>query len=222
MNTVVRLLLTTALASVPRAWPKTPGAHDVTWVVVQDDDGEYESHWGTAIMPQQRIRKIIDLGISPSLLRSARICYVVGFPPYHSKSRKHYDAPEAGVVWANVIVSLNGTVAARQPAVVLMSKGEHRLDVPVELLRQGENLIELGWEARDGGTPAEASFGYFYIGIDTDRKTRRSCSTNDGGKTWSFDCLRPGHDPEPRFQGEYLVRLEVALPNGDPEENRER
>ena len=222
MTSLACLLLAAASMSARGANAEEANPHDVTWVVVQDDDGEYESHWGTAITPRQRIRKIIALGISPAQLRAARVAYVVGFAPYHNKTKKHYNAAEDGVVWANVVVTVNGTVAARRPAVELMSKGEHRLDVPVELLRQGKNRVEFGWETRTESTPEEASFGYFYVGIDTDRKTRRSCSTNDGGKTWSVDCLRPGHDPEPLVQGEYLIRLEVALPNGDPEEEGER
>jgi len=222
MRTLTFVLLAAVLPGVRAANAQAPNPHDVTWVVVQDDDGDYESHWGTAITPGQRICKLLDLGISPTQLRAARISYVVGFPPYHNKSGKHFNAPEDGVVWANVIVTLNGAVAARRPAIELMSKGKHLIDVPLELLRQGENRIEFGWEARPKDTPAEASLGYFYIGIDTDRKTRRSCSTNDNGKTWSFDCLRPGLDPEPRYQGECLIRLEVALPNGDPAEETDK
>ena len=217
MKTHTQVLLAVAFLGARYADAQGIDVHDVTWVVVQDDDGEYESHWGTAIVPRQRIRKILDLGIAPTQLRAARISYVVGFVPYHSKSGKHFDVHEDGIVWANVLVTLNGTVVARRPAVELMSKGKHLLEVPRELLRQGENHVEFGWEARTEATPREASYGYFYIGIDTDRKTRRSCSTDDGGKTWSFDCLRPGLEPEPRYQGEYLIRLEVALPNGEPE-----
>ena len=216
VKTLTLVLLAAAFLGTRYAGAQAIDGHDVTWVVVQDDDGEYESHWGTAIIPRQRIRKNLALGIAPTQLRAARISYVVGFVPYHSKSRKHLDVHQDGIVWANVLVTLNGTVVARRPGVELMSKGKHLLEVPLELLRQGENQVEFGWEARTEATPREASYGYFYIGIDTDRKTRGSCSTNDGGKSWSFDCLRSGFKPEPLCQGEYLIRLEVALPNGEP------
>jgi hypothetical protein len=189
-------------------------AAGVTWVTVQDDDGEYESHWGCSMMPSQRICKLIELGISPGEVRAARIQYVVAVSPYHSRTRQHVDGPRDGVAWANVLVWVNGTVAARRPGIELMSKGTHIVDVPVALLREGANRIEFGWEPVGEDTPANASYGYFYVGIDTDRTTRRSLASNDGGRTWSADCLRPGAEPEPRYRGEYLVRLEIALPNG--------
>jgi hypothetical protein len=109
---------------------------------------------------------------------------------------------------------LNDTVVACRPAIELMRPGAHRLPVERELLRQGQNRIVFAWQPRGPDTPADASYGYFYLGIDTDRQTRRSCSSADDGKTWSYDVLRAGAGPDPRWRGEYLVRLEIALPNG--------
>ena len=76
------------------------------------------------------------------------------------------------------------------------------------------------WEPLGEGADPDASYGYFYLGVDTDRTTRLSCSSADKGKTWSFDSLRAGAEPDPRWQGECMVRLEIALPNGTPKEEK--
>jgi len=49
------------------------------------------------------------------------------------------------------------------------------------------------------------------MGIDTTVNHRRSCSSTNGGKTFSFDTLRPFYEPNEKWQGEYMVRLHIAL-----------
>jgi len=86
-------------------------------------------------------------------------------------------------------VEVNGTGIG--PTTQLESTGWHRIDVPVSLLKRGDNQIIF----RDGG------------GLLVDAvQSGRSFKSEDGGKTWSSDNLTTKGGQ----QGEYLVRLRLG------------
>ena len=207
-------LLLVACCRVALGQGTVPDPAVVTWVTIQDDDGSMEGHWGASLSPAWLVCKRVDLGIDPGQVKGARITYRIGCDVYHLKMKKHFDNPGPGVEWADMRITLNGNVVAERPGIDLATRGWHTIEADPRFLRKGENRIVFTWAPLTGERQKTASYGYFYVGIDTDAKTRLSCASSDGGKTFSSDDLRPGRSTSRRWQGEYMIRLEIALPNG--------
>ena len=62
----------------------------------------------------------------------------------------------------------------------------------------------------DATGPDSPCYGLFYMAIDTDSHLGRSMLSIDHGKTFSSESLRPGQPSKKEYEGELLVRLEVA------------
>lgn len=184
---------------------------DCIWITIQDDDGSAETHWGMVGHPSHMICKIIKLDIEPSQIKGAKIRYQIGSDPYYPKLLKKFNKAVEGVKWTDVVITLNGEVVVCKSPLEIATKGWHEISVKPELLKKGNNSIKFSWAKIPEDNPLNASYGYFYMGIDTNWNAGRSCSSTDYGKTFAFDTLRPGSIPEERWQGEYMIRLEIAL-----------
>jgi len=183
-----------------------------TWLTIQDDDGVIDSHWGQCSL-NTVLCKIINLDLDPSQIRQAKIKYQMAGAPYHEKTKTYYKEQTEGIKWADMVILLNDKVVIQKPAIELATKGWHEVSVSPELLKRGENTIKFTWAKIPEDSSDDLSYGYFYLGIDTTNNYHRSCSSRDYGKTFSFETLRPGSPPNELWQGEYMVRLEIAIPN---------
>ncbi|MFH2068892.1 MAG: hypothetical protein ABII89_05460 [Candidatus Omnitrophota bacterium] len=185
---------------------------DCIWITIRDDYGSDESHWGTAGHPAQVLCKIIRLNIEPEQIKDAIIRYKIGCDPYHAKLQAYFNSATEGVAWADVVIRVNDETVTRKSPVEIATLGWHEIPVKPGLLKRGDNTIKFSWAEIPGDNPLNASYGVFYMGIDTAGKARRSCSSVDYGKTFRFDTLRPHYAPDKAWQGEYMVRLGIALP----------
>jgi len=138
------------------------------------------------------------------LAHSVLLSHEMGAADFHQNERlsdrihakKHFMLDDNDVTQAELFlfgsvkqVEVNGTGLG--PTTRLESTGWHRIDVPVSLLKRGDNEIIL----RDGG------------GLLVDAvQSGRSFKSEDGGKTWSSDNLTSKGGQ----QGEYLVRLRLG------------
>jgi len=182
-----------------------------TWITIQDDDGIDESYWGMASNPAHVLCKIINLDIEPAQIKGARIKYKIGYTPYYQKLKKHFSKPTEGVEWADIVIMINDEIVIQKSPMELVTKGWHEIPIKPELLKKGDNTIKFKWAEIPENNPRGAACGAFYMAIDTNGKAHRSCSSNDYGETFSFDVLKPGMGVDERYQGEYMVRLEIAL-----------
>jgi len=196
-----------------RAQPGGAEQVDCTWITILDDYGSDESHWGTAGHPAQVLCKIIRLNIEPEQIKGARIRYKIGCDPYYSKLQVHFNSAFEGVAWADVVIRVNDEVVTRKSPMEIATLGWHKIPVKPGLLKQGDNTIKFSWAEIPEDNPLNASYGVFYMGINATGKAHRSCSSVDYGKTFRFDTLRPHYAPDKSWQGEYMVRLEIALLN---------
>lgn len=185
-----------------------PQEENYIWITIQDDDGTMESYWGQSGYINQILCKIIKLDIDPGQIKEAKIKYLMGANPYHNKTMTYYSEQVEGVNWADMVILVNDNVIIQKPAIKLATKGWHEVSINPQLLKKGDNTIKFTWAKIPEGNPQNLSYGYFYLGIDTSSNHHRSCSSNDYGKTFTFDTLRPG---SAGLTGEYMVRLEIAV-----------
>jgi len=157
------------------------------------------------------ICKIINLDINPNQIKKAKIWYKIGYAPYFSPLKKHFNKPVEGINWANIQILVNDEVAIETEGIFLATRGCHEISIKPQLLEKGENTIKFRWSELSEDNPKNASYGGFYMAIDTSKSYNRSCSSKDGGFTFDFDTLRPGQAPDERWQGEYMIRLKIAL-----------
>jgi len=183
------------------------------WKVFQYDSGNYTSNGGSSLTCAQILCKIFKLEIDPSQIKKAFIKYEMAAGPYHLDTRTYMRTPANGIglKWNDVIVMVNDTVIAQGSPLKLAMKGWHKIKVDPKLLKKGDNKIGFTWARIPKDNPEGISNVYCYMGIDTTVNHQRSCSSTDGGKTFSFDTLRPGYEPNEKWQGEYMVRLHIAL-----------
>ena len=173
------------------------------WTILKDDDGTCESIWGSG-GPDQSLCKIFTIDAAPACIEAAMIRYEMGANPYHAQTQSHYAKPVAGVEWTvDLVIQVNGIVVAKGSPAELATKGWHRVTIDPAVLDGGDNLITFTLKGKGGGC--------FYLGIDTNTQCQRSGWSWDNGRHCMFDTLRPGCDPDPKWQGEYMVRLMIAL-----------
>lgn len=192
------------LIAMVGAWLATAAsAASLAWKVHQFDDGNADSHWGMSASSHEVLGKTVPLDVEPAKIRAAMLRYEIAAAPYNYATKRYHNKPDHGVEWQNVVIKVNGQPVACASAMELVTKGWHRIDVPPHTLRKGDNLITFSWEGKSSGA--------FYLAIDTNSARRKSCSSSDGGKNYTFDSLRPNKAPDPAWQGEYLARLHVAV-----------
>jgi len=183
------------------------------WKVFQDDSGKYTSPWGMTGSHGAVLCKIFKLEIDPGQIKKAFIKYEMASGPYYSASMISIRKPEQaeGLKMPDMIIMVNDTIVAQESPLKLAMKGWHKIKVDPKLLKKGDNKIGFTWARIPKDNPEGISNVYCYMGIDTTVNHQRSCSSTDGGKTFSFDTLRPGYEPNEKWQGEYMVRLHIAL-----------
>lgn len=174
----------------------------LAWKVYQFDDGSADSHWGLSASSHEVLGKVFPLDAEPGDIGAAILRYEIAAAPYNYATKRYHNEPEPGVDWEDVVIKVNGEPVRTGSALELVTKGWHRIEVPPRTLKQGDNLATLSW--------AGTSSGAFYLAIDTDSNHGKSCASSDGGKTYTSDSLRPNKDPDPTWQGEYMMRLHVA------------
>ena len=182
-----------------------------SWLTIQDDDGTCESPWGKLQSRSGVICKIIKLDIDPGEIKKAKVKYLVAFRPYDPVEKRHYKKLPKDVKYADLVILVNDLVAVQKPARELTTKGWHEVPISPELLRKGDNTIKFTWAKTPKGENRHR-ISCLYLAIDTDTNHHRSCSSVNG-KTFSFDVLCPGPNikPDKRWQGEYMIRLEILL-----------
>lgn len=199
------------MASMTVAWLlgfgllASPAWAYLDWQVFQDDDGSMDSHWGCSAARYEVLRKTFVLD-KPAGAQDALVQYRMGGNPYHSATRLSYSKPKDGVAWNDMLILVNDMQAVRGSPIELATEGWHKVKIDPRLLKPGENTIDFTWAVE--GIPTGR--GVMYLGIDTATHKRRSWSSRDRGKTFTSDTLRPNCPPDPKWQGEYMVRLQVA------------
>ena len=179
------------------------------WEVYKEDDGSMDSNWGFSGSPSDVLCKTFVLDKADGA-KDAMIRYEMGSDPYHYQTKTAPSKPQEGVLWNDMVIMVNDVVVAKESPMKLGTKGWHRVQFDAKLLKQGENTIKFTWA---GGTKEGA--GGFYMGIDTTTKKGCSSASCSGGKTFQKECLRMGMGlggpVDPKWQGEYMVRLFVAF-----------
>lgn len=167
--------------------------------VVRADDGSAESYWGQITSPRGVLRKILDVPIDPSQLASAAIEYHIGNPPHDPKTG--YSARGEKPYLGDFLMRVNGRDALREPLTRGGSAGWHHVPIDPSVLARDRNTIDV----------TVTGTGYIYMSLDTSRNRGQSYSSIDGGKTFSFETVRPGDMRDGVWRhAEYLVRLRVT------------
>ena len=186
-----------------------PSAHGFAeWETYKDDDGSMDSRWGMCGAPNEILRKTVVLEKAAGA-QDAIVQYQMAGNPYHYATKTYPNKPKEGVTWNRVMVRVNGSVVACGSPIEVATIGWHKIRFDPKLLKPGENHIDFTW-AEKGTVEGR---GVFYLGIDTGTHKKRSSLSSNRGKTFSVETLRgTGARPDPRWQGEYMVRLQVAWP----------
>ena len=181
------------------------GSGYYNWQIYKNDDGTLDSYWGGCGGTGHVLCKTFVLE-SVEGAKDAMIRYEIGTDPYHYQTKISYSKPREGIQWNNMVILVNDVVVAKESPINLGTKGWHRVQFDAKLLKKGENTVKFTWAkgTKEGG-------GRFYFGIDKATSKGQSSSSKDSGKTFSTECLRPGSGPNPKWQGEYMVRLFVAF-----------
>lgn len=131
-----------------------------SWVRIMTDEGTDKTAW----IVSGKFKKELDLDVSPAEIKAAAVEYEIAVNPYDrdNKTRIRRKKDIENYNWNNFQVRINGELVFDKPAGKFISKGTHRIIIPVDKLKEGKNSIELGWGANQEGKVR----GYIYFAID--------------------------------------------------------
>ncbi len=173
------------------------------WQTIMTDDGEYGG-WVRLSQHYQKLLKVLPLYSDPANIKKAIIEYTISVEPYDPKTKTHPKG-EANKKfnWANLIIKVNDVIVLDEPANKYISKGVHKVNIPVKCLKEGDNKIEFYWKKLTGEDKKNLQYGYIYFASSKlDEPSETSFYSKDYGKT--FLPLTLGKD-----QRESHIRLRV-------------
>ncbi len=134
------------------------------WFRVMTDSATPTSFWEMSSSDKSVITKKLVLPMPVSELKQAAFEYEISVNPFDPKRKCHVTSKDYR--WADLLLKVNGKEAFRRTAGPLVSKGTHRIVFPVELLKEGENLLQLSWAPIKPEEKGKRVFGYFYVACD--------------------------------------------------------
>lgn len=139
-------------------------AEEATWHRIMTDLGSPETSWIICSSPSHALRKTFDLKFPAEEITNAAVEYEIAENPYDRQQKIKVNGKNANLqyAWSNLAIRVNGQVVLNEPAGPYIYKGVHRVMIPVKILRDGQNIIEFGWDEKSS---AQAR-GYIYFAVD--------------------------------------------------------
>ncbi len=189
MRTMLMLMAATAFLVAGAAEPDDP-----SWQRIASDQAGGTSTWVMTSGVYNPQRKKLELEVAPAEVKKAAVEYEIAVTPYDPKLKSHIASPDHP--WGNFLVKVNGVVILDAPAASYISKGLHKIEFKPELLKEGTNVIELGWQKIE---PSSGKvYGYIYFKADDTERLR----------AWR---KLPKYTPEQFPNDDLYIRLLVRL-----------
>ena len=155
MNGKLSLILLLALGVAAFGMPPL----DPDCVRVMTDCGCDLACWNMTSSWKTNQIKRLNLQVPLKEIASAFVEYELLVGPFDPKTKQR-NINSKDYPWGNWQIRVNGRLVLDQPAAPYITKDTHVVEIPVDALKQGENLIEIGW-AKDA-----TRVGYVYFACD--------------------------------------------------------
>lgn len=137
---------------------------EVSWFRIMTDLGSSACGWVICSSPGSTLRKRLSCEQNPSEFRKVAVEYEIAEDPYDpvQKIRVKGENQNKNYPWIHFQIRVNGVLVLDEPAGGYIYKGIHQVEIPLTVLRTGENSFELGW----GGACPGLVRGYIYFATD--------------------------------------------------------
>ena len=137
---------------------------DASWFRIMTDFGSPECGWVICSSAGSTLHKTLNIELNPSEFRKVAVEYEIAEDPYDpvQKIRVKGENQNKNYPWIHFQIRVNGVLVLDEPAGGYIYKGIHQVEIPLTVLRTGENSLELGW----GGACSGLVRGYIYFATD--------------------------------------------------------
>lgn len=141
-----------------------------TWYRVMTDSATPETAWAMTSYDKVVLSKTLNLPIPAASVQEAAFEYEISVSPFDTQRKAHISSLEHP--WGDILIKVNGRIVFCEPAGPHIQIGTHVIKIPVDCLKDGENLFQMHWATIKREEAGKRRYGQVYVACDVNEKTR--------------------------------------------------